>query len=57
MDQKLRCLKSKPESQNFIQTKLERDALDMEDIFRKVTMKRHIKDKNIKKKLALERDM
>jgi hypothetical protein len=29
----------------------------MEDIFRKVTMKRYNKDKEIKKKVALEKDI
>ena len=50
-------IKQKPELNNLIQIKMEREQKDMEDIFSRVTIKRHEKDKKIKKQQAIQHEL
>lgn len=56
-EDKLRMIKQKPELNNLIQIKMEREQKDMEDIFSRVTIKRHEKDKKIKKQQAIQHEL
>ena len=53
LEERLKTLKSRPELENLLQTKMEREEKYLEEIFKKVTLKRKKDDDKQKKLLQI----